>query len=155
MYNLVVEANIKNQVAGPVASAWDAALRQDAAKPKTKRVHASLPSEPKSNNGHNHASDDSCCSPGISPNTTSLTDGTAFTLKAAPRAKNFWEKDVADAEEEIAIAGAEDVLGSASGPGTPGRSPFRNLNRMDSPVGSPSPVKPHSPVRKASFTRDL
>lgn len=31
MYNLIIEANIKNQTAGPIATAWDAALRRSAA----------------------------------------------------------------------------------------------------------------------------
>ncbi len=31
MCNLIIEANIKNQTAGPIANAWDAALRQAAA----------------------------------------------------------------------------------------------------------------------------
>ena len=31
MCNLIIEANIKNQTAGPIASAWDAALRRAAA----------------------------------------------------------------------------------------------------------------------------
>ncbi|PPQ63754.1 hypothetical protein CVT24_004263 [Panaeolus cyanescens] len=156
MYNLVIEANIKNQIAGPVASAWEEAIRADAIQQKTKQAHtSSTPS--KSNNGHSHNSGDSCCSPstGTSPNTTSLTGSTA-TLKqpATPRAKNFWEKDVADAEEQILNAGSEDVIGSAGGAGTPGRrSPLKDANRTHSRPGSPT--KPHSPVRKASFTRDF
>ena len=31
MCNLIIEANIKNQTAGPIANAWDAALRRAAA----------------------------------------------------------------------------------------------------------------------------
>ncbi|KDR75519.1 hypothetical protein GALMADRAFT_247963 [Galerina marginata CBS 339.88] len=147
MRHLVIEANIKNQTAGPIASAWDAALRR--AREISLITHPSGGSTTMSSNAGNSTS----------PATTNTTPIT-------PRTKNFWEKD---AGEEEAVAFVDDVPAavpvpvsatapsSSSRPGSPHKlsrtpsTPRMGRREKGDGDGSSSPTKAHSPVRRTSF----
>ncbi|KAF8957346.1 hypothetical protein BDZ97DRAFT_1846999 [Flammula alnicola] len=134
--NLVVEANIKNQSAGPIAAAWEAALR----------LRKVTPRDPASGM--------------TTRNSSSKTD--VHELVETPktlRTKNFWEKEVVEeAESVVALADAASTSSSPTGvaestqqlrrvPSTPRLGRHAQLNG--------SPTKSHSPVRKGSFAGEF
>jgi hypothetical protein len=130
MRNLIIEANIKNQSAGPIANAWDAALRKaDKAAALVSRKAAA----------------------------TAKAEGTR--TPATPRTKNFWEK-AAGAQEDpessmvfVDTLDASAIVGDANGDGGLRRVPSTpRLGRRDL---SSSPTKPRSPVRRGSFAGEI
>ncbi|KAF8161443.1 hypothetical protein B0H34DRAFT_747330 [Crassisporium funariophilum] len=82
MEALVVEANIKNQVGGPIRGAWEAALAKMAFGSPVKASHAGVEKEKESDNDR--------------PRTP-----TPASMPMTPRSKNFWER--AAGEEEVAV----------------------------------------------------
>ncbi|PPQ88960.1 hypothetical protein CVT25_005059 [Psilocybe cyanescens] len=146
--DLIIEANIKNQTAGPIAEAWDAALRRalDAMLLKSRSGGGNSDSTGASRAGG---------TAGAAPNTQA---------PMTPRTKNFWEKDAVDADEIVTLVSAstsEETLNTiepeseSSLRSRPG-SPRKGLSRVPSTPrlggsGRESPTKAHSPVRKNSF----
>ncbi|KAF9556248.1 hypothetical protein CPC08DRAFT_670121 [Agrocybe pediades] len=103
MRNLVLEANIKNQTAGPVANAWDAALRR--------ATEALLPG---ANNDNDAVTQDAA--------SQTKTRAPPAAVAAPKRAKNFWEKDVAEADDIVTLIEDGPVL-----------SDVKNISRPNSP----------------------
>lgn len=132
MRNLIIEANIKNQSAGPIANAWDVALR--------KADKAAVAASAKT-----------------AATTAAKADGTR--TPATPRTKNFWEK-AAGAEEDpessivfVDTLGASAIAGNDNGEGELRRVP--STPRLGRPDLGSTPTKPHSPVRRGSFAGEM
>ena len=112
MRSLVLEANIKNQTAGPVATAWDAALR---------RATDALLASSKNDNVTSEPSERS-------------TSPTKASTAAPKRAKNFWEKDAADADDIVTLVDDASILSNSN-------TASSNTSRPSSPHKLNSPTK--------------
>jgi len=129
MQALVVEANIKNHMGGPIASACEAALKKSR----------------------------SIFSPSRSSSQSMQTPGKVKQeIPQTPRTREFWEKEPGDGEEVIALA--SDEPGAASTPtssfarvnGSPPMLPRTpSMTRIANNMGSPKRVQ--SPARRSSF----
>ncbi|KAH9485695.1 Chaperone protein DnaJ [Psilocybe cubensis] len=145
--DLIIEANIKNQTAGPIAVAWDAALR---------KALDALILEARTNSTAAQAQTNM---DGAGVAETSSPTVSAAAVPITPRAKNFWEKDTAsEADDLVTLVSESDTTLVNKGSESRPASPHKTLGRVPSTPrlasggsGRVSPTKSHSPVRKASF----
>ena len=92
MQTLVVEANIKNNRMGPIATAWEAALLKAIRLPPPDDTPPPLEKE----DGVLERSE-----------IQSLERSSSFTLSTPHRSKNFWEKEVEEEEVTVPVTVSE------------------------------------------------